>query len=482
MINMGDYTEIIKLRNRDKTQDEISAQLGISRKTVGRYLRSGEVPIYMREAKTKEDPFLEFEQKAKELLGRKPDMDMRDLFGRLQESGYVGSYRTLCRKTELLRQQLKYQPTYFERTKVPGRIMEGDFTELSGIKIGGQELVVHLWVVVLPYSNRIFATPFFRETFECFAEGSREAFEEFGGVAEIYRLDNLTPVVTKILKGGRATTQKFKSFQNHYGFKVHFCNPASGWEKGSVESTNSHLKRKLETEIAVGNLSFTSLDSFSVFVHDICRRLNNIEKVQDAVRSEQLRALPETAFESYQTYIAKVSKYSTVTVGTEGHRYSVPSHYVGCRVEVRDYPSKVVFLFQGQIIAAHKRIFSANSKVSIQLEHVIDELCKKPGVVQEWKYKDILFEHPVWNVFYQRMRAQRDEQSSIKEFLKCLALTTEYGRQNVTVAMQLLEEQGGLLTRDKLQAIVANDAFDPMDIRPARRNLVEYDELLRRKV
>ncbi len=130
--------------------------------------------------KLKEDPFLEFEQKAKELLGRKPDMDMRDLFGRLQESGYVGSYRTLCRKTELLRQQLKYQPTYFERTKVPGRIMEGDFTELSGIKIGGQELVVHLWVVVLPYSNRIFATPFFRETFECFTEGSREAFEEFG--------------------------------------------------------------------------------------------------------------------------------------------------------------------------------------------------------------------------------------------------------------------------------------------------------------
>ena len=387
MINMSEYKEIVKLRNIGKTHKEIAGQLNISRKTVGRYLRTGGIPQYLRKARTGEDPFMNYEQMANELLAKKPDMDMKDLFGRLRERGYVGSYRTMCRRTELLRQQLKCKPTYFERTKVPGRIMEGDFTELKGIKIGGQERVVHLWVVVLPYSNRIFATPFFQETFECFAEGSREAFEENGGVAEIYRLDNLTPVVTKILKGGRETTKKFKSFQNHYGFKVHFCNPASGWEKGSVESTNSHLKRKLESDIAVGDLVFTSLDSFRVFVHETCRKLNNAEGVTEAFQNEQLCALPQTAFESYQTSIAKVSKYSTVVVGNEGHRYSAPSTYVGCRIEVRTYPAKVVLLFQGQVIATHNRIYSDNKKVSIQIEHVINELCRKPGVAQEWKYK-----------------------------------------------------------------------------------------------
>lgn len=482
MIRMVEYKEIIRLRNIGMSQKAISSQLGISRRTVGRYLRSGEIPHYRRCSTTKVDPFVGFEEVVKDHLDKKPDIDMHFIFSTVQALGYQGSYRTLCRKTEILRQQIKNKPLYFERSKIPGRIMEGDFTELGGIDIGGKEQVVHLWVVVLPYSNKLFATPYFQETFECFASGSVEAFEEFRGTAEIYRLDNLTPVVSKILKGSRKITDNFKTFQKHYGFKTHFCNPASGWEKGSVESNNGHLKRRLETEIAINNLSFTSLDAFRELVQSVCRKLNESESVAQAFKEEHLCALPADSYEAYQTEVSKVSKYSTVSVGIEGHRYSVPSTYVGCRVETRLYPNKVIMLCSGNVIATHRRIFSGENKASIHLEHVIKELCKKPGVILEWKHKDILFAHPVWNVFYERMKTQRDEISSMKEFLRCLSLVTEYGRQNVTVAMELLEQQGGLLTCEKLESIVTNEIFDPMDIRPNRRNLVEYDELLRRAV
>ena len=481
MINMGHYKEIIRLRNGGETQEEIAQELGLSCKTVGRYLRRGEVPIYVRNRSTKTDPFIGHEEATKELLETKQDLDMRSLFERLRERGYVGSYRTLCRKTAMLRQSMKGNAVYFERQKVPGRVMEGDFTELGGIEIGGQKLSVHLWVVVLTYSNKIFATPFLQETFECFARGSQEAFEEFGGLAEIYRLDNLSPVVIKVLRGGRETTKRFKMFHQHYGFKVHFCNPARGWEKGSVESVNGHLKKKIETEIALGKMSFVSLDSFREFVQSICRKVNEAEEVASSFKLENLRPLPPSVFEAYETKIAKVSKYSTVIVGDEGHRYSVPSKYVGCNVEVRIYPAEVMFLFQGQEIAKHGRIIGKKRLVSIQLEHVILELCKKPGVVWEWKYNNILFEHPVWNSFYERMKTERNEQSCIKEFLKCLSLTVTYGRHNVTAGMQILEEQSGLLTCNKLEAILTNEMFDPMEIKPVERNLVEYDELLRRK-
>ena len=79
MINMGHYKEIIRLRNGGETQEEIAQELGLSCKTVGRYLRRGEVPIYVRNRSTKTDPFIGHEEATKELLETKQDMDMRSL-------------------------------------------------------------------------------------------------------------------------------------------------------------------------------------------------------------------------------------------------------------------------------------------------------------------------------------------------------------------------------------------------------------------
>lgn len=481
MIGIMDFKEIVVRRNEGKSQEEIAKELGVSRRTVGKYLRSGEVPSYGRKFSTRIDPFIDYQQQAQALIESKPDIDMKEVLERLQANGYKGSYRTLCRKTKFVRQKAKHEPVYFERAKLPGYVMEGDFTELAGVSIGGSLSKIHLWVVTLAYSNKIFATGFFRETFECFAQGSQEAFMEFGGLAHVYRLDNLSPVVSKILKNQRETTSRFNSFQKHFGFKTHFCNPASGWEKGSVESTNLHLKKRLTTEMALSHLSFTSLQAFNEFVQSTCRKLNQREDVAMKFAQEGLCPLPACSFEAYGTYMSKVSKYSTISYAKEGHRYSVPSEYIGCQLEVRGYANRIKVVSGSEVVAEHERLCGARNKVSIQIEHVIKGLCRKPGALVEWKHKQVLFEHPVWDAFYERMKQERNEQSSIKEFLKCVALITSYGRQNVTVGMELLAQQQGLLTSEKLERVITNQDFDPMSIKPTHRNLVEYDELLSRR-
>ena len=50
--------------------------------------------------------------------------------------------------------------------------MEGDFTTLKNISIGGEVKTIKLWITVLTYSNMFYATPFYNETFECFARGA----------------------------------------------------------------------------------------------------------------------------------------------------------------------------------------------------------------------------------------------------------------------------------------------------------------------
>ena len=213
---MEDFAKIIQLRNEGYTQEEISKRLLLSRKSIGKYLRRGKIPVYKRNKKTKQDPFHGYIERVEELLRKNPKMESKELYVYLQEEGYTGSYRTISRKTQEIRMQNKKRPLYFERVKVPGEIMEGDFTTLEGISIAGEKQTIKLWVVALPYSNGIFATPYYKETFECFAEGSVLAFEEFQGLAKYYRLDNLSPVVAKISKGDREVTSRFSSFQNYY--------------------------------------------------------------------------------------------------------------------------------------------------------------------------------------------------------------------------------------------------------------------------
>ena len=162
MIDMESYYQIVKLRNQGLSQKQISEELGISRKTIGRYLREGRIPHYYRKSRTRKDVFCEYQVKVEEILNRVPTMDTRELYRILREEGYKGSYRTLCRKTEAARNKLKKSSCYFEREKMPGQIMEGDFTTLKDVCIGGSLVDVKLWVVVLLFSNHIFATPFSR--------------------------------------------------------------------------------------------------------------------------------------------------------------------------------------------------------------------------------------------------------------------------------------------------------------------------------
>ena len=94
------------------------------------------MPSYGRKFSTRVDPFIDYQQQAQALIESKPDIDMKEVSERLQANGYTGSYRTLCRKRKLGRQKSKHEPVYFERAKLPGYVMEGDFTELAGVSIG----------------------------------------------------------------------------------------------------------------------------------------------------------------------------------------------------------------------------------------------------------------------------------------------------------------------------------------------------------
>ena len=108
MISMTDFKQIIQLRNSGKTQDEIAQQLGISRRSIIRYLKEGKIPTYQRKEKSnRQDPMANFYDLVKSKLLINSKLTLNELYEYISLKGYDGSQRTLRRKTVETRKLFK---------------------------------------------------------------------------------------------------------------------------------------------------------------------------------------------------------------------------------------------------------------------------------------------------------------------------------------------------------------------------------------
>lgn len=115
MISMTDFKQIIQLRNKGKSQQEIANAIGVSRRSVIRYLKDGHIPQYSRKTKSNRiDPLLDFYDEVKAKLELEPKLPLNELYEYLFLKGYQGSERTLRRKTRDLRISLKNNEVFFQ--------------------------------------------------------------------------------------------------------------------------------------------------------------------------------------------------------------------------------------------------------------------------------------------------------------------------------------------------------------------------------
>ena len=88
--------------------------------------------------------------------------------------------------------------------------------------------------VSFPCSNKGYLQLFYGENMECLLEGLDAIFRHIGCVPQELWFDNTKTIVTDVIRGGgRIVTDKFKRFQEHYGFRAVFMNPGEGHEKGN---------------------------------------------------------------------------------------------------------------------------------------------------------------------------------------------------------------------------------------------------------
>ncbi|MCD8503160.1 MAG: IS21 family transposase [Bacillaceae bacterium] len=416
MIDLKNKQEILLMYFREgKSQRSIAKEVGIDRKTVSSYIKDyenkleelneqqgpldkGELiqsiveePKYKRVNRTKRVLTDEIEERILSLLQEnelkrqqglhKQTKKIIDIHEVLEQEGFNISYTTVRNKINEIARKAK--EAYIKGSYLPGGVCEFDWGEVK-IVINGKRRTLQLAVFTSAFGNYRMAYLFTKQKTECFQEAHALFFDQVGGVFQTMIYDNMRVAVKKFVGTEKEPTEALLKLSIYYMFQFRFCNVQRGNEKGHVERSVEVIRRKA----FAFRETFETLEEANQYLLEVCHKLNRkpikqkenktAEKLLELEKEKLLPIRP--AFDAARINHLRVDKYSTVMV--DQSRYSVPDHLVGEKVKVKVYSTKIQCFYQEEKMAEHHRLTGCH-EWSLQLEHYVKTLKKKPGALAD---------------------------------------------------------------------------------------------------
>lgn len=278
----------------------------------------------------------------------------------MEEHGYTGSYSTVQRYMKKCR-SIQTEKASLELIWDPGPA-QVDFWEADFYETGKLCRKKYL-TVSFPYSNDGYSQVFGGETAECVCQGLQDIFEFIGGVPPLLIFDNATGVGRRI---GDAIheSELFSRSRAHYHFRVRFCNPYSGWEKGNVERKVDYNRANLFVPVP----HFNEIEKYNQKLlarHE--KKASELHyKKQISIRElfeedrKALRMLPPKRFDVCRYEWLKADGYGKVYMDGK-HFYSTRPENANKQVLVGIRAHTVDILTDGgQVITTHRRAYGDN--------------------------------------------------------------------------------------------------------------------------
>ena len=238
MIGLNTRMLLRHFLNEGLSQAAAAERLGISQRTIHRWIRAGfldrdldELPRYKPRPPrpTKLDPYKEL---ILTRLAAYPELSAVRLLEEIRPAGYAGGYSQLCAYLVTVRPKPAPEPVVRFETP-PGHQAQVDFAEFR-FPWGRR----YALVVVLGYSRLLYLRFFERQDMQSLFAGLESAFAYFGGVPREVLFDQMRAVITadlRLMGGQLMVNQEFLRFSAHYGFRPRACRPYRAQTKGKVE-------------------------------------------------------------------------------------------------------------------------------------------------------------------------------------------------------------------------------------------------------
>ena len=378
---------------KGKSIKEIVRDLGISRNTVRKVLRSGETAFsYERSVQPlpKLGPWASDLDRLLETnagKARRERLTLIRMFEELQGLGYRGGYDAVRRyaagwhRERSLATAAAYVPLSF----APGEAYQFDWSH-EIVVIGGVTTTVKVAHMRLCHSRMFYVRAYPRESQEMVFDAHGRAFAFFGGACQRGIYDNMKTAVEAIFIGReRQYNRRFLQMCGHYLVDPVACTPASGWEKGQVENQVGLVRERFFTP----RLRFKSYDEMNAWLADRCvahaKRAAHPE-LKDRTIWEVFEGAERAAliayrgpFDGFNAVPASVSK--TLLVRFDYNKYSVHAKAAGRPVDIHAYADRIVVRQDGEVVAEHTRRFGRDQTI-YDPWHYLPVLARKPGALR----------------------------------------------------------------------------------------------------
>lgn len=351
-------TEVRTLFESGLSKFAIAERLGLNRKTVRKYLSRPWTPQRRRVPRRPLDAFEPF------VRNRAPEVgfNAKVLWREIQAQGYAGSYAALARRVQPLRDAARTSslPTARFETE-PGKQAQVDWGSLR-VWLDDQPVRVHLFVMVLGYSRRVFARAYANEQLDALLDGHARAFEHFGGRTRTILYDNpRTIVLRKDEETGNVTwNAAFKDRMDFYGVDIRLCRYYRAQTKGKVESGVKYVKRN-----ALAGRRFRDLDELNEWLTEWAVTIADlrIHGTTFEVPAERFVRAEAAALVSVEARVPAPRERvesrvvpSDALVCVETNRYPVALEWVGRRVQVRLLADEIVISSGDEAPVRYQRI------------------------------------------------------------------------------------------------------------------------------
>lgn len=482
MVTTYMFNRIRELSSQGMKIRAIARELGLDRKTVGRYLKVNAPPSYKeRSVQSRQDPCKPFMEAIGAMLKAAPDAKAYDIYSLLQEQGYTGSMRTLERRIASIKGELPKE-RFFEQKYTPGEQAQFDFKEKVSLPFIDGERIAHLHYGTLPFSDFFSIKAFPNKTFEAFMDGVHSFFEASGGMSEGIRFDNLSPCVKKVLKGGRRIyTERFAKALAYYDLKDLPCRPAKGNDKGDVEREIRTQTRRILQRIKLTGRVFSDFDDLNSWLIEQCRRelTPSAEKRHEEEKGYLKPLPPRDEGVLCQILSATASPFGTVSINKSS--YSVPDNLIGvnCRLVLDAYRLRVYRAADARkLIVEYCRIEGGEHK--LELVHILPSLVRKPHAMVRWAHRELLFPSKSCHKYFAFL-ARVNPEAQEREYLKTLNLIQYVTLAEIEIAMDIVRKNNSKAPFDdaKFLLLCSNEVNQQsIEQTPLRPSLAIYDEFI----
>jgi transposase len=271
------------------------------------------------------------------------------------EYGYPFSYDSVKRYVRKLK--AKTPKLYARIHTAAGEEAQVDFGQGAPTRKNGRYVRPWLFKVVLSYSRHSYEEVVWGQDVETFIRCHERAFQVFGGIPKLIRLDNLKSGVLKAHLYDPELNPLYAAFAKHAGFTPLPCLPRKPEHKGKTESGVGYTQNN-----ALKGLRFPSLEVQNAHLRRWNRtwartRIHGTTKKQvwtlfSQLEQKTLQALPQSSFQFFKLGNRKVQADGHIEVARA--YYSVPHRYLGRRVEVQFNSQWVKVLDGSEVIAFHR--------------------------------------------------------------------------------------------------------------------------------